>query len=117
MLNGYTDGRTKVKRILIVLFILFIIILIAFEMRKVITGPELTFKHDKFYAEYADNSFLIAGQTENVKDLYISDKKLLMDKQGNFKEKVLLYNGINNIQIKAYDRFNQETVETITIYH
>lgn len=124
MTLGYTDGKTKIKIFLLIFGLLSISAFTVFELRKVISGPKLILNCDNDrrldecnYIQSDKNIYVLSGKTNNVSDIVIGDRKIYMDTEGNFKENILLYPGINLITIKSLDRFGKEVKKEISIYY
>ena len=125
MTLGYTDGKTKIKIFLLIFALLSISAFTAFELRKVVNGPELTLecaaKNDTEasceYIESGDNIYRLSGKTKNVSGIIIGDRKIYIDTKGTFQEDILLYPGINLITIKSLDRFGKEVKKEVSIYY
>lgn len=125
MTLGYTDGKTKIKIFLLTFGLLSISALTMFELRKVINGPELTLnclpeyntEKDCTYIKSDKNIYKLSGNTKNVSDIIIGDRKIYIDTKGSFEEDILLYPGINLITIKSLDRFGKEVKKEISIYY
>ncbi|MBC7766773.1 hypothetical protein H7Y21_02165 [Arenimonas sp.] len=125
MTLGYTDGKTKIKIFLLIFGLLSISSFTVFELRKVISGPELTLNciDDKNtdtncnYIQSKNNIYKMSGKTKNVSDIIIGDRKIYIDIKGGFQEDILLYPGINLITIKSLDRFGKEVKKEVSIYY
>ncbi len=125
MTLGYTDGKTKIKIFLLIFGLLSISAFTVFELRKVIGGPELTINcvdeknadSDCNYIQSDKNIYKMSGNTKNVSDIIIGDRKIYIDIKGGFQEDILLYPGINLITIKSLDRFGKEVKKEVSIYY
>ena len=125
MTLGYTDGKTKIKIFLLIFGLLSISAFTVFELRKVISGPELTLTcgieknidANCAYIQSAENIYTLTGKTKNVSDIIIGDRKIYIDVTGDFQEDILLYPGINLITIKSLDRFGKEVKKEVSIYY
>jgi hypothetical protein len=125
MTLGYTDGKTKIKIFLLIFGLISISSLTAFELRKVVSGPELTLNcqddigddGDCDYIQSDKNIYKMSGKTKNVSDIIIGDRKIYIDTEGGFSEDILLYPGINLITIKSLDRFGKEVKKEVSIYY
>jgi hypothetical protein len=125
MTLGYTDGKTKIKIFLLIFGLISISSLTAFELRKVVSGPELTLncgeqdrtESDCDYIQSDNNIYKMSGKTKNVSDIIIGDRKIYIDTEGGFSEDILLYPGINLITIKSLDRFGKEVKKEVSIYY
>jgi hypothetical protein len=121
MTLGYTDGKTKLKIFLLIFGLLSISTFTIFELRKVISGPKLTLdcidKDECSNIKSDKNIYTLSGKTKNVSVIFVGDRKIYMDIDGNFKEDLLLYPGNNLISIKSLDRFGKEVKKDISIYY
>lgn len=117
MTLGYTDGKTKIKIFLLIFGLLSISAFTIFELRKVISGPELTLECDCDYIQSEENTYKLSGKTKNVSEIIIGDRKIYIDMQGGFQENILLYPGINLITIKSLDKFGKEVKKEVSIYY
>ncbi len=125
MTLGYTDGKTKIKIFLLIFGLVSISSFTVFELRKVISGPELTINcvddqntdTNCNYIQSENNIYKMSGHTKNVSDIIIGDRKIYIDIKGGFQEDILLYPGINLITIKSLDRFGKEVKKEVSIYY
>ena len=76
--------------------------------RLVLLNPENNF-------QVQTNSILVEGITDKDAKLYINDQPILVNDDGKFQENLTLQSGNNFINIKAVNRFDKETSQTLTI--
>lgn len=117
MTLGYTDGKTKIKIFLLIFGLLSISAFTIFELRKVISGPELTLECNCDYIQSEENTYKLSGKTKNVSEIIIGDRKIFIDIKGGFQENILLYPGTNLITIKSLDKFGKEVKKEVSIYY
>jgi hypothetical protein len=120
MTLGYTDGKTKIKIGFLSLGILSIVVLTGFELRKVIAGPKVTITCKTNPCERVvtqDKLYSLSGNTVNISDIHIGDRKIYTDTSGKFNEYIILYPGSNNLSIFAKDRFGKEVKKDISVYY
>jgi hypothetical protein len=129
MTLGYTDGKTKIKIGFLTLSILSIVTLTAFELRKVVEGPQvdLTCNLDasaktssKDHCEHVvteKSLYPLQGTTSNISEIHIGNRKIYTDTSGKFTEHITLYPGSNNLTISAKDRFGKEVKKDISVYY
>ncbi len=117
MTLGYTDGKTKIKIFLLTFGLLSISAFTVFELRKVIGGPKLTLECNCDYIQSDKNTYKLSGNTKNVSEIIIGDRKIYIDMKGGFQENILLYPGINLITIKSLDKFGKEVKKEVSIYY
>lgn len=120
MTLGYTDGKTKIKVGFLTLGILSIVLLTAFELRKVVAGPKIdlsckTKSCEKIVTQ--DKLYSLSGTTSNISDMHIGNRKIYTDTSGKFNEYIVLYPGSNNVSISAKDRFGKEVKKDISVYY
>lgn len=126
MTLGYTDGKTKIKIFLLIFGLLSISSFTIFELRKVISGPELTLECSKEYSIKGNDCthikseqyiYKLSGTTKNVSTIIIGDRNIYIDIKGGFEETLILYPGMNLITIKSLDKFGKEVKKEISIYY
>ena len=120
MTLGYTDGKTKIKIGFLSLSILSIVTLTAFELRKVVGGPKVTITCKTKSCEHVvneDKLYSLSGDTVNISDIHIGDRKIYTDTSGKFNEYIILYPGSNTVSISAKDRFGKEVKKDISVYY
>ena len=59
----------------------------------------------------------IQGQTKNIADISLNDRKIFTDKEGLFTEEILLHSGYNIITIMATDKFNKDVKKRIEVVY
>lgn len=120
MTLGYTDGKTKIKIGFLTFGILSIVILTAFELRKVIAGPKIDLSCIENMCEKVVTTkklYPLSGIASNISDIHIGNRKIYTDTSGKFNEYILLYPGNNNVSISAKDRFGKEVKKDISVYY
>lgn len=118
MTLGYTDGKTKLKIMCFSFCILGICILTLYELRKVMQGPEINIDCGECTGMIStENVYTLAGITSNISEIFLGNKKIYVNSQGQFKETVLLYPGQNLISLNAKDRFGKEVKKDISVYY
>jgi hypothetical protein len=84
-----------------------------FQARKLIEGPEISIISPLNGATVMDSLVDITGVAKNINEISVNDRPILIDEQGNFKEKLLLYPGYNIIKLRAKDKFGKEVEKEI----
>ena len=62
-----------------------------------------------------DDSVVIEGVTEVDAKVYINEQPIIVNDEGKFRENVAIQSGNNTINIKAINRFNKQTEETLMV--
>ena len=113
--------RHATRRLLKIIVISIVLICLlgytAYEIQKIISGPRITVLSPKNGVVISDPLVEISGVAENIKDISLNDRKIFIDEQGNFKEKLLLFYGYNVFVIKANDKFGKNTEKIIEVIY
>lgn len=120
MTLGYTDGKTKIKIGVLTFGIFSILLLTAFELRKVIIGPSIKLSCLEKTCEKivtTNEMYPLSGIASNISDIHIGNRKIYTDTSGKFNEYIVLYPGSNNVSIFAKDRFGKEVKKDISVYY
>ena len=97
------------------LLILIIIGYSLFQAQKLITGPIIEVYTPQNGATYSQTLIEIEGRAQNVAHLNLNGRKIFTDKDGHFKEKLLLSPGYNIIKLDAVDKFKKYTEKTLEL--
>jgi hypothetical protein len=89
----------------------------AYEIQKVLFGPQIKVTAPLNGSLVSSSSVEIIGIAKNIKDISLDDRKIFIDEQGNFKEELLLSYGYNAISIKAEDKFGRKTEKIIEVIY
>jgi hypothetical protein len=115
-----TDRNTTKKLINIIIFSIIILLILGYtgyEAQKVVFGPRIEVESPTSGISVSDSLIEIKGNVKNTRDLFLNDRKIFIDENGNFEEKLLLSYGYNIIFIKAIDKFEREKSESIEIVY
>jgi hypothetical protein len=107
----------NVRRFLIILSVILLVSYGLFNARNMIIGPTIEIFSPTKDMETAENTIDIKGKAENITFISLNEKPIFVDMDGLFEEKLLLSPGSNIIEIKARDRFKNETEKIINIYY
>ena len=81
-------------------------------------GPKIIVKTPINGVTITSNPFIpILGTTERVSNIHLNGRKIFIDKEGNFKETILLYPGYNIITIQISDRFKKIVTKKLEIIY
>lgn len=107
-------NRDGIKKILKLVF--FVIILSTLSGYSYITfkdyidGPRIIINEPINGSTISTSTVTIIGQVLHIQDVRLNNRPLLIDKQGNFRETILLFPGYNVSVISAQDKFKR-TIE------
>ncbi len=107
-------NRENTKKILklgtIILGFIIIIGYAIFESYDFIKGPKISVFEPLNGSSISTSSVIVTGKADRIKDLYINNRPILIDREGNFSETILLAPGYNISLLSAQDRF-ERTIE------
>lgn len=98
------------KKIVLIVFILFLILVVFYFYRQInflIKPPFLEITQPSTDITVKQEIFEIIGKTNPSAYLTVNDKKVYIDKQGDFKTEIELSQGVNIIRIQAKNRFDK----------
>jgi hypothetical protein len=82
---------------------------VANQIRSVLAPPVLELNEPGSDLTIQGNSLVIAGRAEIGADVTINDQIVLMDKNGQFNESLILSAGLNTIEVVAKNKFDRES--------
>ena len=85
-----------------------IITYVIFQARFLITGPQITLNETP-NIEYNKRVVSLEGNAFNITHLWLNDRQIFTDKNGEFKEALVLENGYTIATLRAKDRYGRET--------
>ena len=109
------NATTKLRIGLLVLLGTIIVGYSLFQAQKLISGPIIDIYTPTNGATYNQTLIQIEGRARNVAYLNLDDRPIFTDKDGYFKEKLLLSPGYNVIKIDARDKFKAYTEKKLEI--
>jgi hypothetical protein len=86
-----------------------------FQAQKLISGPIIDIYTPQNGATYNQTLIEIDGRAQNISYINLDDRKIFIDKDGYFKEKVLLSQGLNVIKLDARDKFDATTEKKLEV--
>ncbi len=100
---------------LISLLVLVIVGYSLFQAQKLISGPIIDIYSPQNGTTFSQTLIEISGRAQNVSYLNLDDRPIYTDKDGYFKEKLLLSPGYNIIKIDARDKFKKYTEKRLEL--
>lgn len=81
---------------------------IVFQARYLIIGPRVVLS-DEHPLLSNERQIFISGTAFNISHLWLNDRQIYTDVEGNFKEALVLENGYTIATLRAEDRYGRET--------
>ena len=91
-----------------VLLVLGMLVYVTFQARHVLIGPEISLSAEPA-VHTNDRQVYLHGSTNNISRLWLNDRPIYTDPQGNFKEALILETGYTVATLRAEDRYGRTT--------
>ena len=109
------NALSVIKIILLSLLGLVIVVYSVFQGWKILVGPVIEVSSPENGATYSSPLIEITGRALNVAYLNLDDRPIFTDKDGYFKERLLMSPGLNIIKIDAQDKFKTKAEKIIQV--
>jgi hypothetical protein len=86
-----------------------------FSARHIIKGPTIVIETPQNGEQTKSNFVEIKGKSQNLNYITLNDRQIFIDDEGNFKEKLILYEGENTLKLYGKDKFGRETTKYLQI--
>jgi hypothetical protein len=111
------ETKFYLKAITIGLFLFLLIGYGIFEIWNYATGPKIIVHFPTNGTAVAESLITINGGSKNTKLITLNNRPIVIDRDGNFSEKILLAYGYNELVLKAEDRFGKKTETSLKIVY
>ena len=109
------NSKIALKASLSIFIAVIIIGYSLFSARHIIKGPTIVIETPE-NGELTKNNFVeIKGKSENINYITLNDRQIYIDDEGNFKEKLILYEGENTLKLYGKDKFGREVTKYLQV--
>lgn len=99
--------RNVLKIVGIALLLTLIISYVIFQARFLITGPQINLTNEP-ETQHNERIITLTGSAHNITHLWLNDRPIFTDENGNFEEALILENGYTITTLRASDRYGRE---------
>ena len=85
------------------------------EIKSFASVPRLIILSPNDNSQTNSNFVAVKGITDKDASVFINGQPILVDDNGNFRERLILQSGMNVIKTKAINKFKKENIKTITV--
>ncbi len=96
------------KAIAAVAFLCLAVFYVFFQARFLVTGPQIVLASEPA-TQHNDRVLQLEGSAYNITHLWLNDRQIFTDEEGNFTEALVLENGYTITTLRAKDRYGRET--------
>lgn len=107
-IGSETSFRTVVKSSFLLLGFVCVAAYVVFQARFLIIGPQLLLT-DESEQLVNHRQITLKGSAANISRLWLNDRPIFTDGQGNFEEALVLENGYTITTLRAEDRYGRAT--------
>jgi len=79
-----------------------------FQARLLVTGPQIVLA-EELPTLHNTRMIELTGTTHNITHLWLNDRQIFTDEEGNFREPLVLENSYTITTLRAKDRYGRET--------
>lgn len=103
--------RTLIFYASLTVTICLIVLYTLFQARFLLSGPIITFMHE-LPIEQTERVVDLEGEAQNIVKLALNGRQIYTDKNGYFKEALVLENGYTVATLQAHDRYGRTRTYT-----
>lgn len=103
--------RTVIKFSALAIGLSFVLVYIVFQARFLIVGPQIVLTEPPTLLQNQRQVFL-TGAAYNISRLWLDDRPIYTNAEGEFKEALVLENGYTVATLRAEDRYGRITTVT-----
>ncbi len=107
LINNF-ELRNLLKLIGVVTLILIFGTYFIFQARFLIAGPQIVLA-EELTPQHTTRVVELKGTAQNISYLWLNDRPIFTDEDGNFAEVLVLENGYTISTLRAKDRYGRET--------
>lgn len=107
------DAQSILSSMLLVFAIMAIVLYVLFQSRFIMAGPAIAFTSPENGAVVYESITQIKGNAERIAFIELNGKRIYIDENGDFNEKLPLLEGHNIIELQAKDRFGRIVVKNL----
>lgn len=104
--------RTRnIKILRIAVMIVVAVIVIGYAIMRSLNyarGPEIIVRYPENGSATTSQSVELSGQAVRISDISLNGRPISVDEAGNFRETVVIFDGVNIWTIQAHDQFGRE---------
>lgn len=115
-----THKKTRYVNIGLVIFFIIILVFAGYfyyNSSKTRKGPSILLEFPSNGLVVTSSIVEIEGQVANVSRIFLNNKQISVKDGDKIKEKLLLAPGENTFVLRAYDKFGEESKQTIKIIY
>ncbi len=115
MLTSRTNNLRLLKLTGIFILIALIVVFVTAKSLNYARGPQVEILHPENGATISSSTIEMLGKAFRINKITLNGHVISIDETGNWREKIIIFPGLNKITVKAEDQFGRETVKKLDI--
>ena len=115
MLNSRTEIIRLTKTLLVFFLIIIVAVFVIFRSLNYLKGPNVRIDSPANGSIVTSRSIQISGNAQRINKITLNGFPISIDEQGNWKENLIIFDGLNKITINVEDQFGRKTSKKLDI--
>ncbi len=107
MLNSRSDNLNLIKLLGIILLVAAIVVFAIFRSINYLKGPSVEILSPANGSTIETRVVELTGKAERINKIFLNGHPISIDEHGNWKETIIIFQGLNLITIRAEDQFGR----------
>lgn len=117
MFNEFSDTRHNLFKLFIILSCVGIFAFTLFQFRRVIEGPDIVTINVEDGQVIHDATYILEAQIHNAAFIYLNGRPVYTNKESLLRERIVLFEGYNLIELRVNDKFDRQQVKTYRLVY
>ena len=114
--TDFSLSRIKTSQAIFIIFLfLCLLVFLMFQYKDAIINPAVSVSSPKNNEIIHSTSIVVTGTTNPDNVIYVNNFPVSVNEDGDFKKTISVFQGKNEINIKAVNRFNKVTDKTVEV--
>lgn len=117
MLSEFADIRRTLFHLIIIVCCIVLFGFTLFQFRKIIEGPDIVTININDGQVTRDETYLLEAEIRNAAFIYLNGRQVYTNKESVLRERLVLFEGYNLIELRVNDKFDRQQVRTYRLVY
>lgn len=117
MPGDFSDTRHTLLRIILIICCIGVFGFSLFQFRKIIEGPDIVAINIEDGQVIQDDTYILEAEIHNAAFIYLNGRQVFTNKESLLRERLILFEGYNLIELHVNDKFEREQVATYRLMY
>ncbi len=113
----FSDTRQNLLRIILIISCIAVFGFSLFQFRKIIEGPDIVAINIEDGQVMHDDTYMLEAEIRNAAFIYLNGRQVFTNKESLLRERLILFEGYNLIELHVNDKFEREQVNTYRLMY